>query len=776
MAKRTATSKKRTRKPAHKGRLSWRAWFVRLVLLASLLGLVGLVVIDYQVRAKFDGKKWALPARVYAEPMALYQGSAVTQERLEAQLKRLGYQPVMQLSGPGQFSRERVGAALRYAIATRGFQFWDGASPATQWQMELRDGVVKRLVPGTGDADFLRLEPEQIGGIYPAHLEDRQLVRLADIPPLLGETLLAVEDRHFLEHHGVSLRGIARAFMANVRAGGVTQGGSTLTQQLVKNFYLTAERSLTRKGLEAVMAVLLEVHYSKAEILETYLNEVYLGQQGAKSIHGFALASQHYFRRPLNELSPDQVALLVGLVKGASYYNPWRSPARAKGRRDLVLGVMRDAKLITEPQYHQYRQRPLRIAAQNSEPVTRYANFIDLVKRQLTRDYQAADLQSEGLNIFTTLDLQMQAHVEQTLSGQLASTEAGYKLDKGSLQGAALVVRVGSGEVLALAGDRNPSVAGFNRALDARRQIGSLVKPAVYLTALMQPAHYQLATLISDEPVRVAGPDGEWAPQNYGRESHGQVPLFEALAKSYNQAAARLGMQLGLRNVANTLNQLGAESEVPMVPAMLLGAVGMAPIEVAERYHTLAADGFYSPLRAIAAVTTKEGQPLNRYPLAVEARLPAAAVYQLQYGLRAVMREGTGKGAYRYLPESLDVAGKTGTTNDQRDSWFAGFSGEHLAVTWVGRDDNGTTPLTGATGALPIWSRIMAGLNTRGLDAPAPPGVKLHWVDSRTGQASGENCEGARLLPFTEGQAPTGQAPCRYLEHPLKHWWKSLWQ
>ncbi|MBB3170190.1 penicillin-binding protein 1B [Simiduia aestuariiviva] len=776
MAKRTSARKSRSSSACRSGRLTWRAWLVRLLLLASALGLVALVLIDWQLRAKFDGKKWALPARVYAQPLELYEGSRMAPARLESHLKRLGYQPVVKISGSGQFSREAFGGAINYHIATRGFQFWDGLSPATRWQLQLRNGVVSSLSADQAGADFLRLEPEQIGGIYPAHLEDRQLVRLADIPPLLGETLLAVEDRHFLEHHGVSLRAVARAFMANLRAGGVTQGGSTLTQQLVKNFYLTSERSLSRKGLEAVMALLLEIHYSKAEILETYLNEVYLGQQGAKSIHGFALASQHYFRRPLNELAPDQIALLVGLVKGASYYNPWRSPKRAKARRDLVLGVMREAQLITAEQHRDYLSRPLRIAAQNSEPVTRYANFIDLVKRQLTRDYKPADLQSEGLNIFTTLDLQVQSHVETTLQQQLVGTEAGYQLPKESLQGAAVVVRVGTAEVLALAGDRNPSVAGFNRALDAHRQIGSLAKPAIYLTALMQPARYQLSTLISDEPVRVAGPDGDWVPQNYQRESHGQVPLFEALAKSYNQASARLGMQLGLRQVADTLTQLGAERDVPQVPAMLLGAVGMSPMEVAERYHTLAADGFYSPLRAIKSVTTKDGLPLQRYPLAVEARLPAEAVYQLQYGLRAVMREGTGKGAYRYLPDTLDVAGKTGTTNDQRDSWFAGFSGEHLAVAWVGRDDNGTTPLTGATGALPIWARVMAGIETRGLDAPAPSGIHLYWVDGATGRASGENCEGARLLPFTDGYTPQDRVPCRYLEHPLKHWWKSLWQ
>ncbi|MFC4362311.1 penicillin-binding protein 1B [Simiduia curdlanivorans] len=772
MAKK-ATRKKR---PAAKAGRRWWPWIRNFTLLAAVLGLVALVIIDRQVRLKFEGKKWALPARVYAQPLELYDQARMSPELLEAQLKRLGYQPVVKISGSGQFERVQQGGVANYVIATRGFDFWDRKEAAEIWQLRLRHGRVDFLKPQSGPDDVMRLEPEQIGGIFPAHLEDRELVKLADIPPLLGETLIAVEDKHFLDHQGISFRAIARALVANIQAGGVAQGGSTLTQQLVKNFYLTNERSLTRKGLEAVMALLLELHYSKAEILETYLNEVYLGQQGAKSINGFALASLHYFRKPLAELGTDQIALLVGLVKGASYYNPWRSPERAKARRDLVLGVMRDTGLISAQQYQHNVARPLRISKQNSEPVTRYANFLDLVKRQLKRDYDSADLQSEGLRIFTTLDVRVQSQVEQQLANQLKRIEADYKLAANGLQGAAIVVQVGTAEVLALAGDRKPSVAGFNRALDAHRQIGSLAKPAVFLAALSQPQSYQLSTLISDSPVRVAGPDGEWAPRNYSHQSHGEVPLVEALAHSYNQATARLGMQLGLSRVASALSQLGGAAEVPRVPAMLLGAVNMTPIDVAEQYHTLAADGFYSPLRAIRDVTTREGKPLNRYALAVEPRFSPAAVYQLQYGLRAVMREGTGKGAYQYLPAELDVAGKTGTTNDQRDSWFAGFSADHVAVAWVGRDDNGTTPLTGATGALPIWANIMANIDTQSLNAPAPEGIAFHWVDGPSGRASAENCQHARWVPFSAGREPEGRAPCAYVENPIKFWWKNLWQ
>lgn len=772
MAKQTS----RNNKYSTNRRRSWAWWLSRLLVVASIMGLAALVVIDHQLRQKFEGKKWALPARVYAQPLELFEGAVVDAEVLEAHLRRLGYQPVLRLSGSGQFERSRFSGLTSISLHTRSFQFWDRTEAAAIWHIRLRNGVLESLRQQHGDGNLLRLQPEQIGGIFPAHLEDRLLVKLSDIPPLLGETLIAVEDRDFLQHHGLSFKGIARALLANLKAGGVAQGGSTLTQQLVKNFYLTNARTLSRKGIEAIMAVLLELHYSKAEILETYLNEVYLGQQGAKSIHGFALASQHYFRKPLAELGIDQIAMLVGLVKGASYYNPWRSPERTKNRRDLVLKQMLDSALITAVKYQQARARPLRVAAENSQPITRFANFIDLVKRQLQRDYNPADLQSEGLKIFTTLNVDAQLMVEKKLAAELKRIETDYKLTADGLQGATVVVQIGSGEILALAGDRQPSVAGFNRALDAHRQIGSLAKPAVFLTALLEPAKYQLTTLVSDAPVTVKGPDGDWQPRNYSLESHGEVPLYQALAHSYNQATARLGMQLGLGSVAATLQALGGDVKVPTVPAMLLGAVAMSPLVVAEQYHTLAADGFHSRLRAIRQVTSSTGEPLQRYPLAVEQRFPAPAVYQLQYGMRATVREGTGKQAYRYLPDSLDLAGKTGTTNDQRDSWFAGFSGEHLAVVWVGRDDNGTTPLTGATGALPIWAQVMAGLNTRGLDSPPPAGIDYYWVDSNTGASSGENCRGARLIPFSGGQRPQGSTPCEHLQNPIKFWWKNLWQ
>lgn len=749
----------------------WLRWSVVGVLACTL---VAVLVVDRVVVAKFEGKKWSLPARVYARPLELYQGLKISPEVLSQELAALGYRESGQVTASGQMGRR----GDDFEIYSRDFEFWDKREPARHFRVRLEGGLIASLRDINGAAlPLVRLQPREIGGIYPAHMEDRLLVKLMEIPPLLGEALIAVEDRNFLDHPGVSGRAIARAALANMRAGGVVQGGSTLTQQLVKNFYLSQERSLGRKMLEALMSLLLELHYSKAEILETYINEVYLGQSGRRAIHGFALAAQHYFQQPLQELDTGQLALLVGLVKGASYYNPWRHPQRAKRRRDLVLQVMTDTGLITEQEKIKVQGQPLALVARRHRRSSSYPAFLDLVKRQLRSDYREEDLRTEGLRIFTSFDPVVQTQAQISLQRQIERLEQQYKMPGGQLQGATVVAAVGSGEVLAVVGDRNSSFAGFNRALDARRQVGSLIKPAVYLTALQSDQGYHLASRLSDGPVVVEGRDGSrWQPRNFSREDHGEVLLYQALAHSYNQSTARLGMQLGLHQVRQTVEALGVTAQVPEVPSMLLGSVEMSPLEVATMYHTMATEGFYTPLRAIRTVLSADGTPLKRYPLTVEQRFAPEQVYLLNYGLQAVMHEGTGRSVFRQLPSELRIAGKTGTTNDQRDSWFSGFTGDHLAVVWLGRDDNGQTPLTGATGALRVWSDMMARLPTRSMDTTPPERVTYQYVDVESGKPSGSNCRGAQQLPFIVGREPQGRSPCEHIENPVLHWWKGLWR
>lgn len=753
-------AKRRSKSEAGQGR-TWRSrllwamvWFTVLV---TGLVLLWAVYLDYKVRERFEGKKWELPARVYAQPLEVYVGMDLPAVMLENSLRRLGYRFVTDARTPsaGQVIKRPVATAndVRYQIHSRGFDFWDKREPAQSFVLRIRNDRVEQLLTATGDQlPIVRFEPEEIGGFYPNDREDRLLVRLKDLPPLLGETLIAVEDKNFLDHHGVSPLAILRAAIVNLRAGDVRQGGSTITQQLVKNFYLTHEqRFFQRKIPEAIMALIVDMRYSKAEILEAYINEVFLGQSGDREIHGFALAAQHYFKQPLAELKTQELALLVGLVKGASFYNPWRNPERATNRRNVVLGVMHREGLITNNEYEKALAAPLGVVEPGASATTTYPAFMSLVKRQLQKDYAEQDLQSEGLRVFTTLAPWVQRQAEQAFTARINTLSKNHKLPE--LQGSMVVTSVGTGEVLALIGDKNPRFDGFNRALDAKRQIGSLSKPFVYLTALDKPQQYNLATPISDDPVSYKSGGQWWSPKNADRQNHGEVPLYRALAMSYNQATARLGMTLGLDEVTDTFRKAGFYGDINQVPAMLLGAIEMTPFDVAGIYHTLAADGVYAPLNAIREVLNVDGKPLKRFPLEIEQRFSVATSFLAQTALQKVMLEGTGRSVYRQLPARLVVAGKTGTTNDNRDSWFAGFSGEHVVVVWMGRDDNARTPFSGASGAMQVWGDFFAKMPSRSLEVEPPIGVEMEWLDGQ-GLLAGEHCPGVMRLPVNQDVRP----------------------
>ena len=747
---------------------------VALGLLAALFTAY-VVYLDVTIREQFEGKRWALPARVYASPLELYPGRTLTPAQLAQELSELNYQHGA-LAQPGSYVREPD----RIELHTRGFVFWDGPQPPLRLRVRFEDGRIDEIVNrDTGEAVALaRLDPLLIGGIYPAHNEDRVLVKLDEVPPILIKALIAVEDRKFYEHHGLDPRGIARALLANLRAAGAVQGGSTLTQQLVKNFYLTSERTLRRKATEAIMALLLEAHYSKDEILEAYINEIYLGQDGNRAIHGFGLAAQYYFDRPLHQLTLSQAALLVGLVKGPSYYDPRRHPQRALARRNLVLAEMAEQGVIGTAEHLRAKAEPLGVTERAPVGTSAYPAFLGLVQRQLRRDYSDADLRSEGLRIFTTLDPRTQRAAEEALAARLEALEKQRRIPAGTLEGAIVVTEAATGEVLALVGGRRARYEGFNRALDAVRPIGSLVKPALYLTALTQPERYTLATRLDDSPLVWSEPGvKEWAPQNYDKKFHGEVPLHRALAHSYNVAAARLGLELGVPAVLDTMRRLGVERPLPAYGSTLLGAVGLTPFEVAQMYQTLAANGFRTPLRAIREVLTPDGVPLKRYSLTVSQAIDPAAAFLITTALQEVVQSGTGTALHAYLPPELRAAGKTGTTDDLRDSWFAGFTGDKLAVVWIGRDDNQPTGLTGASGALTVWGRMMARLDPEPLEPPMPETIELVPIDAETGLRADRGCAGAIELPFVRGSAPTETAPCASgLGQGIRNWFRRLFE
>lgn len=738
----------------------WRRWSGLMI----KLGLVGLVVLagltmylDAVVQEKFSGKRWAVPAKVFARPLELYVGQQLSRDDFVTELSALGYRTASAVRQPGQMSV----ASSQVDVYTRGFQFFEGPEPSQRLSVRFSGREVAGL-SGSNDVVMARMEPLLIGGIYPAHNEDRILVRLDQAPPYLVEALIAVEDRDFFQHFGVSPKGIARAMYVNMAAGGVVQGGSTLTQQLVKNFYLNSDRSLVRKGTEAIMAVLLEMHYPKEEILEAYLNEVFLGQDGRRAVHGFGLASQYYFAQPLHELQLHQVALLVAMVKGPSYYNPRRHTERAKARRDLVLSMLAEQGMISQEQAEEAQQRDLDVSARGSMADTSYPAFMDLVKRQLKEDYRDEDLTSEGLRIFTSFDPLLQNKAEKAV--QATVKRLGPAENNVPIEAAMVVTSAQAGEILALVGGSDPRYSGFNRALDASRPIGSLIKPAIYLTALEKPERYALTTLVEDAPLTLeAEPGKTWTPQNYDRTSHGWVPLHKALASSYNQAAVRLGMDVTVPEVLKTVERLGVKHNWRPLPAMLLGSGAMTPMQVTDMFQTMATGGYSTPLRAIRNVLDSQGEPLRPYPFETQQRFDPATIYLLQEGMSRVMTQGTGRSAYNQVPSSIRLAGKTGTTNSLRDSWFAGFSDDLVAVSWLGRDDNGPTRLTGASGALQVWSAFMGEAHPRSLSNVPPSGITMAWIDETTGLGSDQSCPGAIQAPFRSGYEPLPGPGCEAL-------------
>lgn len=731
----------------------------RISLLLIILALSGyLMYLDHIVRQQFDGKHFSLPAKVYARPLELFVGKKLSLKDFVTELKLLRYQRSDELLKSGQYSR-REGVIK---IFVRSFSYWDGEQPERKIQLTFESGFIAALTDQKDNKkiDLTRLDPVPIGGIYPAHNEDRLLVRLNQVPDHVTDALISVEDRKFYTHWGIDPRGIARGAYT-LLAGKRVHGGSTLTQQLVKNFFLTSERTLTRKFNEILMAVLLELHYDKDEILETYINEVYLGQDGSRAIHGFGLASRFYFNRGIEKIEVHQAALLVGLLKGPAYYNPRRYPKRALKRRNIVLLQLQEQGFVTQMELDSIKYRPLDVSENPGLGTSSHPAFLDLVHRQLRRDYFEDDLRSEGLQIFTTLDPIVQATAERSLSKRLDQLERSRGLEANMLEGAVVVTSALNNEVHAVVGSRRPRFEGFNRALDAERHIGSLMKPAVFLTALQQPDRYTLVTPLDDSRLvwQEAGTD-DWIPDNYDKKYHGDVPLRLSLAKSYNIATARLGLELGVDKVIITAEKLGVEKDMAPYASTLLGTTNLSPLDVAQMYHTLATGGYHMPLRAIREVLTVDGKPLHRYELKVEQTIDAVSAYLITAALQDVVREGTARRLSNYLPDGINAAGKTGTTDELRDSWFAGYTGDRLAVVWVGNDENKNTHLTGSSGAMTVWGDMMSRLRPEPLNPPKPENIELVLIETETGLRADKSCRNTIELPFAKGSAPEQKAPC----------------
>jgi penicillin-binding protein 1B len=763
-----------------KSRRRWKSrrwWFVALIACAVLvaLAIAWIAHLDRVVTREFQGRHWSVPARVYAAPLELYVGAPITADDLEEELRLLHYRSGDPSAGSGIYRRN----GGSFDLHARRMRFSDELREADRLSIRADDTSIAGMKHADGsDLAVFRLDPPVVGSVFPVHGEDRLVLSPADVPPLLRAGIKLIEDRRFDEHHGVDPYGVLRAVWTNLRARRVVQGGSTLTQQLVKNYFLSDEQTLGRKVTEAIMAMRLEAHFSKEEILVAYLNEVYLGQDGARAIHGFGLGSEYYFAEPLDELDAGELALLIGLVKGPSYYDPRKHPDRARARRNLVLQELADAHLIDSAAAKRSAANPLGLRPPGGSYVPAY---LDLVRRHLKRDYAEADLAAAGLAIYTSLDLRAQAAAVRALTLNLRRLDGASQVRGAHLEGAIVVAEPNSGDVVAVVGGRDAdSTAGFNRALDARRPIGSLVKPAVYLTAL-ETGHYNAATLIEDAPIELKLGDGSvWAPQNFEHQVYGRVPMARALAESMNLATVRLGLDLGLPRVADTLQRLGLETPPTLNPSMLLGTVEMTPLEVVQVYTSLANGGFRARLRAVHAVLDERGRPLKSFKVQVEAAAPPAAVYQLDRMLMLVTTHGTGRDAPARLPRGLIVAGKTGTSSDTRDSWFAGFTGSYLSVVWVGYDDNRVTGLTGAAGALPVWADTLARLKSVSFQPVPPELVEDRWIGFGDGLETTPACSADAVLvavpkdTVLPGKTGCNPSPPGTVSDKIKTWLKNI--
>ncbi|WP_261884855.1 penicillin-binding protein 1B [Vibrio pomeroyi] len=761
-------TKPRAKKTGNRGwlKILWGiAWKAGLAL-AALLLFVG-IYLDSVVKQRFEGQLFDLPTVVYARVLDLSPGTAVSLTQVKNELDVLNYRKVNSPRHPGEYSS----SSTKIEMIRRPFEFVDGPEADRHVMLHFNGNELTRIqsLEKKGDMGYLRVEPKMLGMLEKSNDEQRLFLKRNQFPEVMVDALLATEDRNFYQHDGVSPLAIARAMVVNVKAGRTVQGGSTLTQQLAKNLFLSSERTLWRKVREAYIALILDHRYSKDRILEAYLNEVYLGQNGGQAIHGFGLASRLYFGQPIQELRIDQLALLVGMVKGPSYYNPVRYPERAKTRRDLVLRLLMQQDILTPRQYEEAASRDLDIQ-DNPRIASRQPAYFQQVNIELKKYVGDRFEAKKGIRVFTSLDPVSQDKLEKSIARKVPDLS---KTARDKLEAAAIAVDRNTGEIRAMVGGKRTGYDGFNRALNASRPIGSLVKPAIYLTALEQPQKYTLATTLMDTPLSLKGSKGSvWSPRNFDRKFRGEVPLYVALSKSYNVPTVRLGMQLGIDSVSDTIGKLGVDkNEIRPVPSMFLGSFSLTPFQVAQMYQTITNSGRIAPLSALRSVVDNDGEVLYQSIPRVSQSVDQQAAWLTTYAMKRGVSEGTG----RFLQGQFawaGLAGKTGTSNDSRDSWFVGVDGREVTTIWLGRDDNKPTKLTGSSGALRVYADYLKQRTPEQLLLPWPTGIATASF-TRTPEGALEfDCDGTVKLPVWD-ESGNIKKGC---ESQPKQWLKKLFQ
>lgn len=711
------------------------------------------------------GFNWDLPSRIYSDVEYLYPGRSIDTELLRKKLDRLGYRDrAATVTSPGDYAF--LDGALE--IYLHDFDYPHGAFQGFPVHISLAGTSIGQITAMDSGKSFptIRLEPELIASIFSTHMEDRTLVRLDELPDACIASIVLIEDERFFQHRGIDLRGIARAAVADLKALKMVQGGSTLTQQLVKNYLLSSERSIQRKIKEALIAISIERRHSKHEILEAYVNEIYLGQRGSSSVTGYGEAARLYYGKNADQLSAGECALLAGMIHAPSRYSPFTKKDSARDRRNFVLQRIHAAGIIDDAQYAAAKAEAI-ITPKRKNRVIQAPYFIDFVRQQLKELYSDDLLRTEGLRIFTTLDMTQQQHAEHIVKAELARLETdfakGLPKDRSeALQSALISMQPQTGFVRAMVGGRSYSQSKFNRATQAKRQPGSVFKPFVFLSAF-DPSRSEVAiapsTYVHDTAFTVRSGGEDWTPRNYDKKSHGPVTARTALAKSYNIATARLAIDVGLDNVVQTARDAGLTGKLQAVPAMALGAFEVTPLEVAAAYTVFPNNGLRAEPLSIIHVTTKEGTILDRDDIALQRRFTAGPAYLTTQTMQDVFKSGTAIAAPRYGFTGV-AAGKTGTTSSYRDAWFAGFTPELLTVTWVGYDDNAEMNMSGSRAALPMWSKFMAAAGANHHDDFAvPQSIVLVKIDPASGDVWSDSCDDAIFAPFIEGSEPTELCP-----------------
>lgn len=759
-----------------KKRSSFKSFLLKVAFTGAVLTVFYGGYLDWQIRSKMDGQIWRLPAEVYSRIESVKISDNLAFDEVIQILLDNEYRQTTMVAAPGDFKLEDD----TIVVLRRAFPFPDKPEPQRVLRLRFVDNKLNRIedLVAVKAIDEFRLAPKLIA-MLESDNEDRLAIPLQNYPRLLIDALILTEDRRFYDHHGINPVGIIRALITNIRAGQTVQGGSTLTQQLVKNLFLSSERTITRKANEALMSLVLDWRYDKNRILETYLNEIYLGQNGDTQIHGFELASQFYFGRSIREISLDQIALLVGMVKGPSLYNPWRNPQNALERRNVVLKLMLEHKMIGDELYQLLSQRPLGVQPKG-QISRKYPSFIQTLQADLRRELGEHKISSLlGARIFTTMDLKQQAQAENAVVNTVSQLQ--LKTKNPYLEGAMIVADYRVGEIRAVVGGLQTQYAGFNRALMAKRQIGSLVKPSIYLTALSNPEQFRLNSPINNQPITInVKGSPPWQPRNYDKKYSGSVMLMDALARSLNIPTVNIGMKVGLSKVIDTQKAMGWDNvEIPKVPAMLLGAYTISPYDVTKLYQTIANQGGRIELSTVDTIADRQGNIIYQHDKTAKQVVPQEAAFQTLFAMQQTVERGTARSLQNDYAD-LRLAGKTGTTNDARDTWFVGIDGKNISTVWLGRDDNGETKLTGASGALQIYKDYLNHTYIEKLKLNKPANMK--WVGIT--QHGSWDCDSNRVIPVwvnngqnfcggTSNASPSPTTPPAETEIPPRQ--ESIW-